>query len=66
MPLNLPAILKLMATRGLTTTALAELALTNRPHISQILHGRRQSVELRTVERLAAALEVGVEAILRK
>jgi transcriptional regulator with XRE-family HTH domain len=72
MPLNLPAILALMTTRGLDERKLAKIAGTTIPHIRQILRGRNmegkvlRDIRLRTVERLAAALGVGVEEILRK
>jgi DNA-binding Xre family transcriptional regulator len=72
MPLNLQAILKLMSTRGLSHQDLATHMQTTKPHVCNMLQGkniqgkRLRDIRLRTVERLAAALGVGVEEILRK
>jgi transcriptional regulator with XRE-family HTH domain len=67
MPLDLKAICALMAERGLNQTTLARLANTSHQRIHEIVHGHRiNNIELPVLERLAAALGVGVEAILRK
>jgi DNA-binding Xre family transcriptional regulator len=72
MPLNLPAILALMSTRGLDERKLADLVDTTIPHIHHMLRGRNmegrvlRDIRLRTVERLAAALQVEVGEILGK
>ena len=67
MPLDLQAILALMTTRGLSQRALGRLAGIDQPRISRIVNGHQvEHIELAVVQRLAAALGVGVEAILRK
>lgn len=56
----------MMEERGLSMAALSRLAGANSTAVHDIIHGRARSPKLETVEKLAAALDVTVDDLLRE
>jgi transcriptional regulator with XRE-family HTH domain len=59
-------ILALRRQRGLTQSELAEIAGVSQPFIAKIESGRAVNIELRTLVRIATALDAQVDARIRR
>ncbi|APD10174.1 MULTISPECIES: helix-turn-helix domain-containing protein [Thermus] len=61
---NRDRLITLMRSRGLRPSDLARLSGLSTGHVSQILKGERTRLEVRTLVRLAKALDVPVQELL--
>lgn len=61
---NRDRLITLMRSRGLRPSDLARLSGLSTGHVSQILKGERIRLEVRTLVRLAKALDVPVQELL--
>lgn len=65
MPLDIKKIESLRQARGWLRPQLAEEAKMQRTHLYAVLDGRKPRVSLDVAQRLAKALGVGIDAIVR-